>query len=901
MRKIPIIVLIIIVALWSQLSGGEQENTIKDDPVVAEIKALFESVGHFFADYEIDSAQVLCEKGLGLARENFKEPDTTIALALTWMGSLYYHKSDFARCENYWIEALNMRKKILPTDHLDIGNSMHNMSTVYRAQGKFADALPFQIQALEIRKKNLNPGDTLIADGINNLGAIYYNLGNYEKAESLFIEAIRIRENFSYPGEIPNDAHYTLSLFLGNLGRLHKNMGFYEKARPFYERALKITEETWGSAHPRFAIALAWHGEFYYEWGKYTNAVVLFKRAIEIYEKTVSPDLLEVTSHMNGLAKVLSASGKLNESITYYHRAQEPKRNFINHVFPYASEVQKLMYVQRYPLIDNSFLSLVQFDNTMESKEPALEMLLEGKGVVLEAISAEKKTSYCLSDSFTTGKCKELDLVGGEIATMIINGLGGLEPDEYKNSLDILVHRKDKLEAELRSICYEFDEALALREIRVRDVAEALSERSVLWEIIKYRPYDFRKTGSDKERKGPPRYMVFQLSKDGNIEAVDLGEAVLIDSLMVACHDNITNLMGKNIKLNEMSTEQELSLITGQLYDLVFAPMVKYLDTDTRIFISPDGELNLLPFNILRCPDGKYLIEKYEISYLSSGRDLVKFAHHKGFEGDNALVIAAPDFEFESKQYTDSKTDYNYPHFYEPMRGSPDLMECFTNPFNPLYASGREGRLISELLKEKGELQTDYYFGADASKEMLIKNITETTPRVLHLATHGYFCPKAKFSKGVRIYDNPLLYSGIILAGANRIILEEKNLDTLGIDNGILTSLEVSGFNLVGTDLVVLSACQTGVGEVKNGEGVFGLRRSFQHAGAQSIVMSMWSIPDEETVELMTGFYNNWLSGDSKSCALRKASLSILNERRKTKSTAHPLFWGGFILAGNPN
>jgi CHAT domain-containing protein len=175
-------------------------------------------------------------------------------------------------------------------------------------------------------------------------------------------------------------------------------------------------------------------------------------------------------------------------------------------------------------------------------------------------------------------------------------------------------------------------------------------------------------------------------------------------------------------------------------------------------------------------------------------------------------------------------------------------------------------------------------------------------PVVLHLATHGYFCPKAKFSGGARIYENPLLYSGLVLSGVNRFILdiEQTSLQPM-VDDGVLTSLEVSGLNLVGTDLVVLSACRTGLGEIKYGEGVFGLRRSFQHAGAGTIVMSLWDIPDNETVELMEDFYGRWLSGESKSTALRNAALSVLCERRKYRGTAHPLFWGGFVLVGNPN
>lgn len=190
---------------------------------------------------------------------------------------------------------------------------------------------------------------------------------------------------------------------------------------------------------------------------------------------------------------------------------------------------------------------------------------------------------------------------------------------------------------------------------------------------------------------------------------------------------------------------------------------------------------------------------------------------------------------------------------------------------------------------------------ASTHPRTLLKNRTGP-PEVLHLATHGYFCSKADVTDGENAFENPLLYSGLVLAGANRSILGENDrvLDPPMVEDGILTSLEISGLNLVGTELAVLSACQTGLGEIVSGEGVFGLRRAFQHAGAQSIVMSMWSVPDKQTRELMQNFYENWLSGETKAEALRNSALRIILERRKTKGSAHPLFWGGFVLVGNP-
>jgi CHAT domain-containing protein len=231
---------------------------------------------------------------------------------------------------------------------------------------------------------------------------------------------------------------------------------------------------------------------------------------------------------------------------------------------------------------------------------------------------------------------------------------------------------------------------------------------------------------------------------------------------------------------------------------------------------------------------------------------------------------------------------------YEPSRG---VSGCLDNRFNPLPYSREEARSVGKTLTKKAKLNVDSYYGGDALEEVL-KGMSRP-PRVLHLATHGFFCQDLDFTEK-RMSENPLLRSGLAFSGANRVIDESQKIDSQ-TEDGILTAFEASGLNLVGTDLVTLSACETGVGEVKNGEGVYGLRRAFQCAGARTIVMSLWKVPDEETCKLMDDFYENWLSGQTKKEALRQAALKILSNRRAKSKSTHPLFWGGFVLLGDPD
>jgi CHAT domain-containing protein len=228
--------------------------------------------------------------------------------------------------------------------------------------------------------------------------------------------------------------------------------------------------------------------------------------------------------------------------------------------------------------------------------------------------------------------------------------------------------------------------------------------------------------------------------------------------------------------------------------------------------------------------------------------------------------------------------------------------------FDPLDSTAIEARSIQSLFKMKNE---QIFLELRANEQNLL---SLQSPWRLHIATHGRFLKDEQdirhftqpelfrqilteehFALGQ--FTNPLLRSFLALAGANTIGQQQNPDQTY---DGIATAYEISGMNLQGTDLVVLSACETGLGDVQNGEGVFGLRRAFQLAGAQTVVMSLWKVPDNETKELMIDFYTRLKNGECKSQALRHAQLAMMRKQREKYGSAHPYFWGAFICAGNP-
>lgn len=335
--------------------------------------------------------------------------------------------------------------------------------------------------------------------------------------------------------------------------------------------------------------------------------------------------------------------------------------------------------------------------------------------------------------------------------------------------------------------------------------------------------------------------------------------------------------------------------------------MAKHLPSHGTLFLSPEGQFNLIPFEALADGSGKYLTERYTFNYVASGRDLVKFGQPKR-ESKPPVLVANPAFDLSARERIAQAKESGKPTLLaQALRASRHSTAQRGMDLESLAGAVAEVKSIAALLRDS---LPAVYTGPEALEEN-VKRLQ--SPRIAHFATHGFFLQdqdllaateKQRFGEHLGGWErvslagieNPLLRSGLALAGANRFGKEELK----DADDGLLTALEISGMDLTGTDLVVLSACDTGLGEVKCGQGVFGLRRAFLHAGARTVIMSLCKVPDKETKGLMVEFYRRWLKTGNKVRALQESQLSILKQRRVRYGAAHPLFWGAFIAMGDP-
>jgi CHAT domain-containing protein len=374
---------------------------------------------------------------------------------------------------------------------------------------------------------------------------------------------------------------------------------------------------------------------------------------------------------------------------------------------------------------------------------------------------------------------------------------------------------------------------------------------------------------------------------DGEILWKELGDAKAIDAAIAALRKALRDPRRADVKRLARSVDAK-----------VFQPFRPLLGGKSRLLISPDGALNLIPFPALVDERGRYAIERYSISYLTSGRDLLRLQVSRESRS-GPLVVAAPDFGRRSQVEVAHSEKQDKDALEEEVREESARSAINEFYFPPLPQAAQEGEALRALLPGATLLTKD-----QATKAALSH---VHGPGLLHIATHGFFLEDQQLTssgergaqwltddperalqeleqRGIRI-ESPLLRSGLALAGAN-----EHKED----DNGILTALELTGLNLWGTKLVTLSACDTGVGEVKNGDGVYGLRRALTLAGAETQVMSLWAVSDKATRELMVSYYRRLQEGQGRGEALRQSQLEML----KNVNRRHPYYWASFIQSG---
>lgn len=872
----------------------------------------------------LDSGIIIMDSVRSLAVRHLGSRDTCVAVAQYYIGLCKFRLDDYAACDSLVSQAVNIWRENLGDDHpraagalrvlgdisLSRGDYVRTEQLYTAAQSLVEHAPDAYLRSKAILENNLGllarrqgrldlaaerirtamriwmqiEGDSsyFVAVAHLNLGITSFTQREYDTAERWLTTGRQLLEQTVGPD------HYWVSDCLGTLSDVYLHQGRYDDAARAIERAVQIREQGLGSEHGDLGMLLARLARIRLIQGDGAAAQILAERAVDQTKASLGDLNRFTTFALSILAEIHAANHQFDDCIETYGQLIDRRHRFIDNVFTFASEEQKLRYIETAPLIEHTFISFAVHNPYDPAIQSSLEMILRGKGAVVDAMATERGIAHCTDDPSLDALVENHRIACDNIAMEVMTSTRG------GSELQGLFRVKDSLETELSYACSVVSELPSTRSFAPTDVAAALPDSSLLLEYVRYRDSRFDQwTSSD--RSGESRYAAYSMSSDGAIALQDLGPASLIDSLIVEFESEMRDAAWQLFEEDEKILEDKLTVVTSRLYELLVAPLAHRLKGVTRLVVSPDGQLCLLPFGVLTNEQGQYLVENHEISYVSSGRDLMDESHDTARQPPEILVVAAPDFDLNTVAAGDS----SIVAMIQPVdrRGRmQDRVECSLGPFQPLPATRVEAESVADLWSRNGGV-THVLVGRDAT-ESLLKSWSEA-PTVLHLATHGYYCGESDVGVGNNGVVNPLLSSGIAFAGANR----SRDGRGKGIhpkDDGILTALEVSELNLNGTELVVLSACQSGTGAVMSGEGVFGLRRALRFAGARATVMSMFVIPDRSTVTLMDRFYTGWLSGESKVSALNEAARSIIHERRVETGAAHPLYWGGFVLVGDP-
>ena len=836
---------------------------------------------------------------------------------------------------------LELTEERTGADSIYTAGALNDIGMINLALGNYEAAEPAFRRSLEIREKRVNRNDPALAVSLNNLGVVCQHTGDYERAVDLYSRALAINEQNLGPD------NFEALINMTNLAHALLLLGESDKAQAIARKASETADKLVGRNNPYLANAEDMLGRISLRQGNYEDAEIHFKTAVQILDRISAggkndpaaanslENLAEVYLRRNQLAEaekalqsarsaLINALGNthpalasINEKLAlireltgdhqaaaqYLEAGLKSDDRVIDQAVGFSSEQKKLRFLARQRVRLDEYLSLVarHMIDDPTTVEKAFNAWLRRKGVVLESQRRFQEALVLSASPEVQAVFQELAVVRQQLSNLFFAPMDQGDRNAKLQMIADLEARKDHLESRLGQLSRAYTVNREMGRADAGQLQKRLATGRVLVEIARVRWTDFNHL-AEGTPGGPGRYLAFVLPAQGKTVMVDLGPSEEIDRAVYSYKKSLMNSLSRS--------GEDVRVWSRKLYGLVFAPLKPVIGSSRYVFLSPDDLLNLLPFEVLQGPDNRFLIEDYTFNYLNVGRDLVRLDQSGPSTVSEAVLIGDPDFDLgdEKREAVVRRLGLSE---QKSRSGSLNTQRMQGIQFEPLPGTRAEVGAIKDVL---GSGRIEVFIGPEALEEVVRQ---KAGAGVIHLATHGFFLSDADLtdlagnifsetsSNGLLLKrsspgnqtESPLLRSGLALAGANQTLRGQKT----GQGDGLLTAEKVLGLNLGKTDMVVLSACETGVGQVRSGEGVFGLRRAFTQAGAKSMIMSLWSVPDQETKELMEEMYRQLRSEKvNRAEALRRAALKELKTVEDRYGNKNPLFWGAFVFLGVP-
>ncbi len=909
-------------------------------------------VSFFGGDYA--GARSLWERAIANRRGELGPDHPDVAESLNGLANLEQIQADFDAARPLYESALRIYAASYGEDDPRVGRTLNNLGVLLREIGDFAAALPYAERSLAIKRASFDENSAEVAVGLSTLGEIYYETGDLDRALDSYRRALAILESTLGP------EHVDVGAALNNLGHLELRRGEHDRAIALFERALEIWEAASGPDHPDVALALNGLASTYEAKGELGRARELQSRGVAIREKALGADHIDVASSLDNLADIDARLGDDARAGAEFERSVAIRRANFGDDHPLvaesliglgltrarsgdsaaalrdAVESERIArdhlrltgrslaeeHALRYAAHRNSGLNLA-LTLAMERPErtPAREVLdavVRSRAVVLDEIAARNRTVLRSEDPEIADLASRFAAARERLANLIVRGPGRFDIETYNGFVAEARDRKERIERELGAASAAFAREQQLRDPHLAELAATLPPDSALVSYVLYDHLDLAPAPPAAEgdaRPAPrstapvPSYAALVLRADGaEPVAVRLGPAGEIETRIARWKEEAAR-GARSVRRDPEASEQAYRAAASDLADAIWGPVAGGLERLERVFVVPDGAINLVSFAALPSGTGTagtYLVESGPtLHYLSAERDLIP--RDAAGTGRGLLALGGPDYDAGGNPIPASG---NGPGETSGTRGS--ACESFDSlRFAPLPAASAESEeIVSRWRAVRSDESATRLTGA-AATEAAFKRAAAGR-RVLHIATHGFFlggecATGAEGSRGFKIATvgtpepvlttpvSPLLLSGLALAGANR-----RGEAVAGAEDGVVTAEEIAGLDLSGVEWAVLSACDTGVGEVQAGEGVFGLRRAMQVAGVRTLIMSLWPVDDEATRRWMTALYDGRLAGGlDTATAVREAALDVLRSRRAAGESAHPFYWAAFVAAGD--
>ena len=822
------------------------------------------------------------KKTLGLEHPSY-------AVGLLHLAALYKSIGQFEKTELLYLESRAVYEKTLGKEHPDYARCLIYLADLYTILGQFKKAEKYYPEIIANYEKTLGREHPEMAPVLNNLALLYYKLGHYEKAVPLQLEANSIwKIAFGM-----DENRYAEGIY--NLANLYLELEQYEKAESLFLESRDIREKTFGKDHPNYAVSLSGLANQYLKLGQYEKAESLYQEVKAVFEKSYGVNHIRYNASLNLLANLYLLTGQFEIANPLLIESSVINHTLIKNAQQHLSEQEMNNYTNEFLDHQYQILSLAQMTGNAETISACYDNSLFYKGYLLNNSNQIKRLAF--TDSTSAEKFNLLKGFRRRLATQY--ALSDAERDSAL--ITNLETQANDIEKELTRSVSGYREAM--QQVKWQEVQQQLNIGQAALEFVHY---EF----VGNEESDSTMYAALLLLHDSKQPIfIPLFEEKQLDSLLQTKGgrkadyvNNIYAVAGRGAKAIDKPQKT--------LYELIWQPLEQELADVQTIYYSPSGLLHRLNIGAIPITFKETLADRHRFVQLGSTRQIVIGSLERSEnpklasvpQSSDALLFGGIQYEMDSTAYTSAVIDVDAESITS--RGAVNFNQSDSTlrggSWGYLDWTEIEASAIEAILQEGG-VNTTLLDGYKASEEAF-KSIQQPSPHILHIATHGFFFPDPTqpTPSGVgniganesifKMSDHPMIRSGLIMAGGNHAWETGKPFKP-DMEDGVLTAYEISQMDLSNTELVVLSACETGLGDIEGNEGVYGLQRAFKISGAKYLIMSLWQVPDYQTQQLMTTFYKKWLT-ERKS--IPDAFHSAQQEMRQLYRD--PFFWAGFVL-----